>query len=184
MNWLDYLILAIIGLSAAISLVRGFVREAISLIGLVAAFFVAGHFSPIAAGWVLPWVKLPALSELAGFALLFVLVMFAFGLLGWLAGKLVDAASLTATDRVLGLLFGAVRGALLVGLAFLIYTSLVSEPGPWIKQSRLAPYAMRLGDAIGHWIPKGYPFSRQAAPEIPLADRARLEEMLRKAEKR
>ncbi len=182
MNWLDYLLIAIVGLSAAISLVRGFVREAISLAGLVAAFFAAGHFSPVAAGWFTPWLKMPALSEIAGFAAIFALVSLAFGLLGWLAGRLVDAAHLTATDRTLGLFFGAARGVLLVGLAFLIYTSLADRPGDWVRQSRLAPYAIRLADTIGRWIPEGYPFSRRSGrAEIPLPDRARLERMLKQA---
>ena len=185
MNWLDYLLIAIVGLSAAISLIRGFVREAISLAGLVAAFFVASHFSPVAADWYAAWLPSAVLRELAGFATLFVLVTMAAGLVGWLAGKLVDAAHLTATDRMLGLFFGAARGLLLIGLAFLIYTSLAGRPGPWIAESKLAPYAIRLGEWIGGLIPKGYPFSRQGMKaDIPLVDRARLEKLLEKESRR
>lgn len=46
MVWVDYAILAIIGLSTVISLIRGFVKEAISLIVWIAAFFVASHYYP------------------------------------------------------------------------------------------------------------------------------------------
>ena len=46
MVWVDYAILAIIGLSTVISLVRGFVKEAISLIVWITAFFVASHYYP------------------------------------------------------------------------------------------------------------------------------------------
>ncbi|RME83173.1 MAG: CvpA family protein [Zetaproteobacteria bacterium] len=178
MNALDYLILLILGLSAALSLWRGFVREVISLLGLVAAFWIASRASPIAADWFSHWIRFQPLAELAGFVFVFVLVSFAAGLIGALAGKLVDAAHLTATDRMLGMLFGLVRGALLVGLAFLAYTSVVSQEPSWMRASRLAPYGKAIGAWIGGLIPAGFPLSRQPA-DVPELDRRKLERLLK-----
>jgi membrane protein required for colicin V production len=58
--------------------------------------------------------------------LIFVLVMFIVGAIGFIVRKLVDMAALTATDRTLGMLFGAARGLLLIGTAFLMYTAYAS----------------------------------------------------------
>ncbi|MDX8401579.1 MAG: CvpA family protein, partial [Mariprofundaceae bacterium] len=177
MNFLDYLLIAVVGLSMVLSLWRGFIREVISLVGLVAAFLVASRTSGSAGDFLGQWIPSATVADIAGFALVFVLVMMLAGIVGAIVRKLVDLADLTATDRTLGMLFGLTRGVLLIGLAFLIYTSYTKPTASWIKGSLLAPWAIQLGDLIGHAIPPEYPFSRQgkpvaSAPEAPaLADR-------------
>lgn len=184
MNLFDYLLIAIVGLSMVLSLWRGFVREAISLIGLVAAFFAASRASGVAAGALTDWIPNQTAANIAGFVLVFVAVMVVVALLGALIRKLVDMADLTATDRTLGMLFGLARGLLLIGLFFLIYTSYAGHDQPWMKKSLLTPYAKQLGDMLGRAIPEGYPFSRQGghptAPDIPLKDKKALENIIRK----
>jgi len=178
MNALDYLLLTIVGLSAVLSLWRGFVREMISLIGLVAAFFIAAHTSAATADWLSAWIRWRALAQVAGFALVFVLVSFAFGLLGALVRKLVDAADLTATDRLLGVLFGIARGVLLIALVFFGYTKLMDRYPSWMQQSRLAPYAIQLGKALGRLIPEQKAKKLLPSAEIPEVDRQRLSQIL------
>jgi len=169
MSLLDYLLIAVIGLSMVLSLWRGFVREIISLIGLVAAFFVAGRVSGQAGDFLGRWITNGSLADIAGFVLVFVLVMVIVGIIGMFVRKLVDAADLTATDRSLGVLFGFARGGLLVSLAFLIFTSYASSDQPWLKSSKLAPYGIQAGAWLGQAIPQGYPFSRQGAGAGPVA---------------
>ncbi len=186
MNLFDYLLIAIVGLSMVLSLWRGFVREAVSLIGLVAAFLAASRASGVAADALHGWIANQTAANIAGFALVFVAVMVVVALIGALIRKLVDMADLTATDRTLGMLFGLARGALLIGLFFLIYTSYAKPDQPWLKKSALAPYAIQLGDLLGRAIPEGYPFSRQGKghaatrPDIPLKDKKALESIIRK----
>ncbi len=180
MNFLDYLLIAIVGLSMVLSLWRGFIREIISLIGLIAAFLIASRASGSAGDFLGQWIHNSTVADIAGFALVFVVVMLLAGLIGAIIRKLVDMADLTATDRTLGMIFGLARGVLLIGLVFLIYTSYAKPTAPWIKGSLLAPWAIQLGDLIGHAIPPEYPFSRQGKPAArpalapkaaPLADR-------------
>ncbi|MDQ7011218.1 MAG: CvpA family protein [Mariprofundaceae bacterium] len=161
MNFFDYLLIAIVGLSMALSLWRGFVREIISLIGLVAAFLVASRVSGATGDFLGQWISNGTVADIAGFVLVFVIIMVLVGLIGAIIRKLVDIADLTATDRTLGMLFGLARGMLLIALSFLIYTSYAKPDKPWIKDSLLAPYAISLGDLLGKAIPEGYPFSRQ-----------------------
>lgn len=171
MNLFDYLLLAIAGLSMVLSLWRGFVREILSLIGLVAAFVVAGRTSSLAADALGDWITNPTAADIIGFALIFVTIMVLVGLIGAGLRKLMDMADLTATDRTLGMIFGLTRGLLLIGLFFLIYTSYTTADKSWMKNSLLTPYAIKLGDLLGKAIPEGYPFSRQSgAPTVPTVD--------------
>jgi len=166
LNLFDYLLLAITGFSMVLSLWRGFVREIISLIGLVAAFIVAGRASGMAADLVHGWIPNTTAANLAGFGLVFISVMLVVALIGSLIRKLVDMADLTASDRTLGMVFGLARGLLLIGLFFLIYTSYAKPDTAWMKKSVLTPYAVQMGDILGKVIPEGYPFSRQGKSAV------------------
>ncbi|MDQ6950415.1 MAG: CvpA family protein [Mariprofundales bacterium] len=179
MSLLDYLLITVVGLSMVLSLWRGFVREVISLIGLVAAFFVASRVSGQAGDFLGKWITNGTMADIAGFVLIYLLVMISVGIVGYFVCKLVDAADLTATDRTLGMIFGFARGGLLVALGFLIFTSYASANQAWLKTSVLAPYGIQAGAWLGKTIPEGYPFSRQGAggkrfsmpSNIPAADR-------------
>ncbi len=193
MNFIDYILIAIVGLSMVLSLWRGFVREMISLIGLVAAFLVASRTSGATGDFLGQWISNSTVADIAGFALVFIIVMILVALIGAIIRKLVDMADLTATDRTLGVFFGATRGILLIGLCFLVYTSYTKPTASWIKGSMLSPYAINLGDMLGRAIPESYPFSRQgsaakAAPRksgntsladmIPVKDKQALKSIL------
>lgn len=176
-----------------LSLWRGFVREMISIIGLVLAFFAASRLSGVTGDYLNTWITNSTLADIAGFALVFVLIMLVIGIIGVIIRKLVDMADLTATDRTLGMFFGIARGILLIGLSFLIYTSYAKiSDQVWLKDSRLTPYAVQMGDWLGSVIPEGYPFSRQGAAgqpakaknngipaiNIPVKDKKALEDIL------
>jgi len=150
-----------------LSLWRGFIREMISLIGLVAAFLLASRTSGYAGDFLGQWVPNSTMADIAGFVLVFVLVMLAVGVVGAIIRKLVDMADLTATDRTLGVFFGIARGFLLIAVSFLIYTSYSTAKPDWLKQSMLAPYAMQMGDLLGQAIPEEYPFSRAGGAKLP-----------------
>ncbi len=176
-----------------LSLSRGFVREVISLIGLVLAFLVASRISGPAGDYLGAWIPNSTMADIAGFATIFIIVMIVAGLTGAAIRKLVDLAALTATDRTLGIFFGAARCMLLIALCFLIYTSYTKPNAPWLKQSVLTPYAIQLSNMLGQAIPEGYPFSRkgsakQASPQkmnnirlqdiIPVKDKQALKSIL------
>jgi len=171
-NYFDYILITIVGLSMVLSIWRGFVREIISLIGLVLAFFVAGRMSGDAGSLLNGWIENNTIANVAGFVFIFVFIMVVVGLIGALIRKLVHMADLTATDRTLGVFFGAARGVLLIGVAFLAYTSYAKPDQTWMQKSLLTPYALQLSDLIGKTIPKDYPLSTQAGaskPQLPSA---------------
>lgn len=112
----DYAILVIILLSALISLIRGFVREAMSLAGWVAAIWISITFSGGLSelGVMKSSIIDVTLRLIVSFLALFVLTLIISGVINFFVVKLVQRTGLTGTDRFLGVVFGFLRGALLV----------------------------------------------------------------------
>jgi len=135
--WIDYILLAIITISALLSLWRGFVKEALSLASWIVALWVALLFFHDLANWLARWIDTPSIRDGLGFGLLFVITVLIGGLVGHLAGQLVAKTGLTATDRVLGMLFGIARGVVIVAVMVLL-AGLTSLPqDPWWQESLL-----------------------------------------------
>jgi len=164
MNWADWTILAVIGVSTAISLKRGFVREALSLLVWVAAVFVALAFHDRLATLIGERIAAPSLRTLVAFGILFVLTLVLGAVLNGLVASLVRATGLTGTDRVLGMVFGLTRGALICLAVVVVAPMLlpVREDG-WWQESRLIPHFSlledwarthfgRLVEAVGNWV--------------------------------
>ena len=144
MIWVDYVIIGIVALSAVISLVRGFVREAISLATWVAAFWIALVFFRDLAVHLEPWVEVETVRLGAAFAILLLFSLLVGGLLGYLMGQLVDKTGLTGTDRLIGVFFGLARGALLVAILVLLAGLTPFPDEPWWQSSRLIPHFQQL----------------------------------------
>jgi membrane protein required for colicin V production len=117
-SWLDWTLLAVLLLSALLGLWRGLVYEVLSLGVWVAAFLLAQAYAARAGAW-LPLDGFSEPLQLAmGFAAVFLVVAFTGGALAWLIKKLVESAGLRPVDRVLGSVFGLLRGlVILLGLA-------------------------------------------------------------------
>ncbi len=143
MIWTDYVILGIISLSALISLIRGFMREALSLAAWVLAFWVAWtFFRELAAR--LDWFTVPSARLGIAFALLFIATLMVGALVNFLVGQLVDKTGLSGTDRLVGIFFGAARGALLIAILVLLAGLTPFPNDPWWQQSQLIGYFQEL----------------------------------------
>jgi membrane protein required for colicin V production len=150
MNWVDYAILAIIGLSALISLVRGFVREVISILIWVAAFWLSVLLAPRVGALLAGSVESPTLQVGLGFAIVFVGVLFLGAIVSFLANTLVDKTGLTGTDRLAGIFFGIARGVLIVSLLVLVVglTSIPRHEPSWkgsVLVAQLQPLVCTIG---------------------------------------
>jgi membrane protein required for colicin V production len=144
MNWADILILGIIGISALISLFRGFVREALSLSGLAIAVWISVTFYSPVAELLTGYLSVPTARRVLAFIGLFVITLIAAGLINHLIGKLVEKAGLSGTDRMLGVIFGALRGMVIVGL-FVGLAGMTEVPrDPWWNESVFMPHFQAL----------------------------------------
>ena len=148
MQWIDWAILIIIGLSAGISLLRGFVREALSLAGWVLAFFVAKGFYQEFSTLLTSYIDTPSLRYAVSWAALFVLTLTISGLVNYLLSQLIEKAGLSGMDRIMGMAFGALRGVLLVSLGVLLLREFTPvQQDKWWKQSQLVPHV----EILSNW---------------------------------
>jgi len=139
MVWIDYAIIAVIGVSTLISLLRGFAKEAMSLVVWFAAFFVASQFYQDLAVY-LTQMQDEMLRNGVAIAILFVATLILGALVNYLLGQLVDKTGLSGTDRVLGLCFGTLRGALIVSALLFFMDAFTGAPNTdWWQSSQLVP---------------------------------------------
>ena len=120
MALIDWIIIGILTVSGLISLKRGFVREALSLASWVAAFVIARLFADELAVLLKDHIDNPAWAFGAAFLILFVFTLFAGAAINYLFSELVKMTGLTGTDRLFGIVFGVVRGGLIVIVAYTV----------------------------------------------------------------
>lgn len=153
MQYADYIVLAIIAISILVGAIRGFVKEAFSLIVWAAAFLIAFHYSGALAIHLEGHIELPSARTSLAFAGLFLSVLLVGGLLTFLVGKLVEKTGLSGTDRLLGGVFGGIRGVALV-LAIVLFAGLTPIPqDPWWQQSRAIQSLMPLAEWAAGYLP-------------------------------
>ena len=137
---IDYIIIGIIAFSILVSLLRGFVREVLSLGSWVVAFIVASQFYPYLAAY-LTQIESMSIRNGTAIGILFVLTLIVGAIVNYVISQLVDKTGLSGTDRVLGAIFGLVRGALIVAaLLFFMDTFTNFEQTDWWKESQLIPH--------------------------------------------
>lgn len=155
MIWIDYAIIGLIGLSAAVGLMRGFVREAFSLALWMVAVWVGLTFGREFSVYLEGYIG-AASGRIAGaFIVLFLVTLLIGGFVGFLIGKLVDMTGLTGTDHVVGLLFGVTRGAVIVSVLVLLAGITPLPEDAWWKESTLIPPFQRLSLWLREQLPAG-----------------------------
>ncbi|MGH8530859.1 MAG: CvpA family protein [Nevskiales bacterium] len=148
----DYIIIGLVVVSALFGLLRGFMREVIALVSWIVAFWLAFQFGPALAIWLEPHISVPSLRQGAAYAGLFIGVLIVGGLAGYFLARLIYATGIGGTDRVLGLVFGALRGLVIVLIAILLGGMTVLREDPWWQQSvsiqYLEPWAQKLREML------------------------------------
>ncbi len=154
MNWADITLLGIILLSSLVGGLRGLLIEVMSLVVWAVAFWLAFRFGESASGLYTSFVDTRSAQLFLGYTTLFVGALVVGGWATWLLGKLVKSTGLSGTDRLLGLLFGAARGAALACIAVLVmgFTPLTQDP--WWTSSQLIPKFVPGAEWMREWLPE------------------------------
>jgi len=139
MVWIDYAIIAIIAISALISLVRGFIKEAVSLAVWIAGFFIASRFYTHLAVH-LTGIEKELVRNGAAIAILFIITLILGALINHLLSEIVHYTGLSGTDKMLGMVFGGLRGVLIVAATLLFLDTLTpANDANWWQTSILIP---------------------------------------------
>jgi membrane protein required for colicin V production len=128
---LDWVFLAVLLASLLLGAWRGLVFEVLSLVSWVVAFVLAQWLAPQAAAWLPMTGATEMVRYAAGFVLVFIATVFAVGLVAWLVKKLVESVGLRPVDRVLGAMFGLLRGVVLLLAATVVMEMTPLKSSVW-----------------------------------------------------
>lgn len=138
---LDWIFLSILALSLVIGAWRGLVYEVLSLATWVAAFLLAQWFAPDAARYLPMAGSSDTIRYAAGFALVFIGAVFAGSILTWLISRLFQVAGLRPADRVLGSVFGLMRGVIVLLAVAVLVSMTPLQADAWWSESVGANWA-------------------------------------------
>lgn len=153
-NWVDYIVLGVIGLSVVMSFFRGFARETLSLIIWAAGFIVAFRFAPRLATHIHQITRWEFMSFAIAFGILFAGV--------WVLGLLINYAlrlslpkmELGLSGRFLGMGVGAIRGLLIVSVLLMFVNLSPFKDSPAAQSSRLIPSFNHIVARLDRYVPK------------------------------
>ncbi|MDZ7639173.1 MAG: CvpA family protein [Bryobacterales bacterium] len=142
-NYLDFMLLAIVGASVLASVVRGFTRELAGLLALILGVLLGLWFHGAVAALLMDYVSSHEVARMAGFGVIFLGVVVIGGFIGSAASKVLQVTGLSLVDRLAGAAFGLLKGSLFC--AVILFALLAFTPGgppAAISSSVVAPYVM------------------------------------------
>ena len=159
--WVDAALLAALLVSVVLGLARGLVYELMGLAGWVVAYFAAAWLAPQATPYIPVGVPGSALNHSAALLACFLGSLVAWGLLARLVRLLIKATPLSFLDRLLGAVFGALRGFILLLLVATVVTLTPAAQSQAWQASTAAPVLVGavkgikplLPEAVARWLP-------------------------------
>ncbi len=151
-TFLDYVFAGVILVSTGFAVTKGLVREVVSIVALLAGFFLAVIYYRVPAAWFSGVLRTESMASLIGFLIIFIGCLIVGAVISFLVNKFIKAASLEWIDRLLGAIFGFLRGW---AVASIIVLALVAFPiqEHLLGKSILAPYLLAGARAAIHLVP-------------------------------
>ncbi len=164
MTVVDIVVIFVIFLSALFSLIRGFVKEAISLATWIIAIWLAATFAPKLAAALPNSLESEAVRQAVGFGVLFVLTLMVGALVNMLVAQVVKKTGLSSADRIFGVAFGTLRGGLII-IVFVVIGGMTPLPETdWWQSSVLLQWFESAAIVIQEYIPDDLNLSYQPTP--------------------
>ncbi len=157
----DLVIVLVLLISTIVGLLRGFIREIAALafwiVGLWAAWILGPRVEPYLGGYLAD----PAVRPWVGRLVVLVAVLFAGYFVGLLLNLLLRSAGLGLIDRLVGMLFGILRGVVLLGVLIICGELVHVNHDSWWRRSKLIPYGETVGDCLRAMVgEKGEPWAK------------------------
>lgn len=162
MNWIDAGILSIIGLSIIIGIFRGFIREALSLVNWGLAIGGGVYFHDYASQYLVKYIASDAIRSIAAFGSVFLVILRVCSLLSHFISILVRKSGLGGTDRMLGVIFGFVRGVLVCSILLLVVSFSSVKNDPVWQQAAFTPYFQPIMSWLSENVPDKVNIAKEA----------------------
>lgn len=154
-NFVDFLIVVVIVISAGYAAWRGFLSETLSIFAWAAAAFATLYFGP----WMVPlargFIATPWAGSLAAYAAVFLVVFIPLSFMSYRFADSIRHSPIGPLDRALGVAFGVVRGLVVVGLGYLAFTYFVPvrDQPRWVTEARFLPLMQNSAEVLLSLIP-------------------------------
>ena len=145
---LDIIVIAVVLISATLAMVRGFVREVLSVASWLAAVAAAYYFYKPLVPLIRPYIESTTVATIVAAALIFFVALIVASYITTKISDFVIDSRVGAIDRGLGFVFGAARGVLLVVIALWFFNFLVARPPDWVANAQTGPVLSDLGDQL------------------------------------
>jgi len=154
MNPFDILIIVVLGYSLVRGLFRGLVKEVSSLIGVLGGFYAAYTYYKVLAGLLAGLIHDPSYLNILSFLIIFCCVLIIVGVLGVIIKYVLNISFLGWADRIGGVVFGVLKGILIVSVLFITLTAFLPKGTAFIKNSELAPQVSWISEKLAEVISK------------------------------
>jgi membrane protein required for colicin V production len=154
-SWVDVAVVSVVILSMIIAVLRGFVREVLSILAWAAAAGAALWFGPSASDLLHAHISTPFVAPLLAYIGIFLLVLIPLAVASHFIAQIVRRSPVGVVDRCLGVPFGIVRGLALIGIAYLALSLVIpyrAQPA-WLTQARLLPVIRASSEVISSVLP-------------------------------
>ena len=156
MTPVDYILIAIVVISMLFGAIRGFLRESVALLGWLVGLWLAWRYAPELQPYIGGSLAGTELQVWIARLILLLGTVLAAWLVGSLLGYLVQRSGLTlGLDRLLGAVFGLVRGAVIVGFLVMLADAAGMRSEPWWKSSRLIPIGQDMAEILRGYVETG-----------------------------
>ncbi len=156
MTAFDLLLLAIFIISTVVGVMRGFVKEALSIVSWILAFWLGYSYCVEAGEWLAQFVSLGEgkLRNSAGFGLVFVGTLFVFAIISYAITKLIVRGPIKGVDRVLGIATGVVRAVAISAVLLVLMQALGMNTSKFWQDSKFVPHLMPAVEFTQQVLPK------------------------------
>lgn len=156
MTTVDYILIAIVLVSMLFGAIRGFLRESVALLGWLVGLWLAWRYAPLVEPYIGGTLADTELQEWVARIILLLGAVLAAYIIGSLLGYLVQRSGLTlGVDRILGAVFGLVRGAVIVGFAVMLAQAAQMHDETWWKESKLIPVGVEMASVLRGYVETG-----------------------------
>jgi membrane protein required for colicin V production len=156
MTTVDYILIAIVLVSMLFGAIRGFLRESVALLGWLVGLWLAWRYAPQLQPYLGGSLAGTELQEWVARLILLLAAVLEAWIIGSLLGYLVQRSGLTlGVDRILGAVFGLVRGAVIVGFAVMLAQAALMQDEPWWKDSKLIPVGVEMASVLRGYVETG-----------------------------